>query len=90
MALLSTAVTSANRPRALTGGVAEILGLLASPANPDEDGSVDEVSLLRSAGRPAEVGFRSTAGAFGSLAWLFDPRAIKSPGGGCPGIQQHQ
>lgn len=82
IALLSTAATSASRPKALTGGVVDSLGRLARLDRPDEEGRVDEVSLLRSAGKPAAAGFRSTAGALGSPPWLLDPRAMKSPGGG--------
>lgn len=82
IALLSTAATSASRPRALTGGVVDSLGRLVRLDRPDEEGRADD-SLLRSAGKPAAAGFRSTAGALGSPPWLFDPRAMKSPGGGC-------
>lgn len=82
IALLSTAATSASRPRALTGGVVESLGRLARLDKPDDEGRAEEVSLLRSAGKPVETGFRRTAGALGSPPWLFDPRAMKSPGGG--------
>lgn len=82
IALLSTAATSARRPRALTGGVVDSLGRLARLDRPDEEGRADD-SLLRSAGKPAAAGFRSTAGAFGSPPELFDPSAMKSPGGGC-------
>lgn len=82
IALLSTAATSASRPKALTGGVVDSLGRLARLDRPDEEGSVEEVSLLRSAGKPVDAGFRRTAGALGSPPWLFDPRAMKSPGGG--------
>lgn len=89
IALLSTAATSASLPKALTGGVVDSLGRLARLDRPDEDGSVEEFSLLRSAGKPVEAGFKRTAGAFGSPPWLFDPRAIKSPGGGWPGKSRH-
>lgn len=82
IALLSTAATSASRPRALTGGVVDSLGRLVRLDRPDEEGRADD-SLLRSAGKPVAAGFRSTAGALGSPPWLFDPRAMKSPGGGC-------
>lgn len=66
IALLSTAATSARRPSALTGGVEESFGRLAKLERP-EDGREEEVSLLRSDGKPADVGFRR-AGALGSLA----------------------
>lgn len=66
IALLSTAATSASRPKALTGGVVESLGRLARLDRPEEEGSVEEVSLFLSAGKPEEVGFRSTAGALAS------------------------
>lgn len=82
MALLSTAATSASRPRALTGGVVESLGRFARLDSPDEDGRAEEASLLRSAGKPVAAGFRRTAGALDSPPWVFDPRAMKSPGGG--------
>lgn len=82
IALLSTAATSASRPRALTGGVVESLGRFARLDRPDDEGRVEEVSLLRSAGKPVDTGFMRTAGALGSPPWLFDPRAMKSPGGG--------
>lgn len=85
IALLSTAATSASRPRALTGGVEDSLGRLVRLDSPDEEGRAVEVSLLRSAGRPVDAGFRRTAGALDSPPWLFDPRAMKSPGGGWPG-----
>lgn len=88
IALLSTAATSARRPRALTGGVVDSLGRLVRLASPDEDGRVEEVSLLRSAGKLVEVAFRRTAGAFGSPPWLLEPRAIKSPVGGWPAKMQ--
>lgn len=61
------------------------LGRLVRLDRPDEEGRVEEASLLRSAGKPVDAGFRRTAGALGSPPWLFDPRAMKSPGGGCPG-----
>lgn len=80
IALLSTAATSASRPRALTGGVVDSLGRLARPDRPDEEGRAAEVSLLRSAGRFVDTGFSRTAGALGSPP--FGPRAMKSPGGG--------
>lgn len=85
MALLSAAATSARRPRALTGGVVESLGRLARLDRPDEDGRAEEVSLLRSAGRTVAAGFKRTAGALDSPPWLFEPRAMKSPGGAWPG-----
>lgn len=66
IALLSTAVTSASRPKALTGGVVDSLGRLVRPDRPDEEGSVVDGSLLRSAGRPVDAGFRRTVGALGS------------------------
>lgn len=81
IALLSTAATSASRPRALTGGVVDILGRLVRLDRPDEEGRLDAVSLLRSAGKPVDAGFRSTVGALGSPPPL-DPRAMKSTGGG--------
>ena len=83
IALLSTAATSASRPRALTGGVEDSLGRLARLDIPEEDGREEEASLLRSAGRPVGAGFSRTAGALDSPP-LFDPKAMKSPGGGCP------
>lgn len=82
IALLSTAATSARRPRALTGGVVDNLGLLVRVDKLDEEGRAEEVSLLRSAGKPVDAGFRRTGGALGSPDWLFDPKAMKSPGGG--------
>ena len=82
IALLSTAATSARRPRALTGGVVESLGRLVRLDRPDEEGRAEEVSLLRSAGIFLDVGCSRTAGALGSPPWVFDPRAMKSPGGG--------
>lgn len=82
IALLSTPATSASRPKALTGGVVESLGRFARLDKPDEEGSVEEVSLLRSAGKPVDAVFRRTVGALGSPPCVFDPRAIKSPGGG--------
>lgn len=82
IALLSTPATSASRPKALTGGVVESLGRFARLDKPDEEGSVEEVSLFRSAGRPVEAGFSRTVGALGSPPCVLDPRAIKSPGGG--------
>lgn len=66
IALLSTAVTSASRPKALTGGVVDSFGRLVRPDRPDEEGSVVDGSLLRSAGRPVDAGFRRTVGALGS------------------------
>lgn len=84
IALLSTAATSASRPRALTGGVVDSLGRLVRVDRPDEDGKEEEASLFRSAGKPVAAGFRRTAGALGSPDWFFDPKAMKSPGGGCP------
>lgn len=66
MALLSTPATSASRPKALTGGVVDSLGRLVRLDKPDEEGSVDDVSLLRSVGRPVDAGFRRTVGALGS------------------------
>ena len=83
IALLSTATTSASRPRALTGGVEDNLGRFTRLDRPEEEGSDEEASRLRSEG--VDDGFRSTAGAFDSPPWLFDPSAMKSPGGGCPG-----
>lgn len=80
IALLSTAATSASRPRALTGGVEEILGRFTRPDRPEEDGSDEEVSRLRSVGK-VDAGLRRTAGALDSPP-LFDPSAMKSPGGG--------
>lgn len=85
IALLSTAATSAKRPRAPMGGVEESFGRLAKLERPDEDGIAEVVSLLRSEGKPAAVGFRR-AGALGSVTWLLEPRAMKSPGGGWPTI----
>lgn len=82
IALLSTAATSARRPRALTGGVVDNLGLLVRVDRPEEEGRVEEASLLRSAGKLVDAGFRRTGGALGSPVWFFDPRAMKSPGGG--------
>lgn len=82
IALLSTAAASASLPRELTGGVVDDLGRLVRLDRPDDDGRVDDVSLLRSTGKPAAAGFRRTAGTLGSPPWLFDPRAMKSPGGG--------
>lgn len=58
------------------------LGRLVRLDKPDEEGSVDDVSLLRSVGRPVDAGFRRTVGALGSPPCVFDPRAMKSPGGG--------
>lgn len=89
IALLSTAATSASRPRALTGGVVDSLGRLVRLDRPEEEGRADD-SLLRSGGKPAAAGFRSTAGALGSPPWLFDPRAMKSPGGGCAAKEGQQ
>lgn len=89
MALLSTAAASARRPSALMGGVEDSFGRLAKLERPEEEGRAEVVSLLRSDGKPAEVGFRR-AGALGSLAELFDPRAMKSPGGGWPGTHVAQ
>lgn len=66
IALLSTAATSAKRPRAPIGGVEESFGRLAKLERPDEDGIAEVVSLLRSEGKPAAVGFRR-AGALGSV-----------------------
>lgn len=82
IALLSTAATSASLPKALTGGVVDSLGRLARLDGPDDEGRLEDVSLLRSAGKPVDAGFRRTAGALDSPPWLFDPRAMKSPGGG--------
>lgn len=42
------------------------LGRLVRLDKPDEEGSVDDVSLLRSVGRPVDAGFRRTVGALGS------------------------
>lgn len=66
IALLSTAATSAKRPRAPMGGVEESLGRLAKLERPEEDGIAEVVSLLRSEGKPAAVGFKR-AGALGSV-----------------------
>lgn len=66
MALLSTPATSASRPKVLTGGVVDSLGRLVRLDKPDVEGSADDVSLLRSAGRPVDAGFRRTVGAFAS------------------------
>lgn len=66
IALLSTAATSASRPRALTGGVVDSLGRFVRLDRADEEGRVVEASLLRSAGRPVDAGFRRTTGALGS------------------------
>lgn len=66
IALLSTAATSASRAKALTGGVEDSLGRLARLDRPEEEGRVDDVSLLRSAGKPVVAGFRRTAGALDS------------------------
>lgn len=82
MALLSTAATSASRPKALTGGVVDSLGRLVRLDRPAEEGKVEAVSLLRSAGKPVDAGFSKTGGAFGSPPWDFEPSAMKSPGGG--------
>lgn len=82
IALLSTAAASTSRPRTLTGGVVDSLGRLARPDRPVEEGSAEDVSRLRSAGRFVDAGFSRTAGALASPPWLFDPRAMKSPGGG--------
>lgn len=82
IALLSTAATSTRRPSALTGGVVDSLGRLARLDRPDDEGRAEAGSLLRSAGKPVVAGFRRTAGALGSPPCVFDPRAMKSPGGG--------
>jgi len=84
--LLSTAATSASLPRALTGGVVEILGrLVRLDRLPEvEEGRAVDVSRLRSVGAPVDAGFRRTAGALESPPPL-DPSAMKSPGGGWPG-----
>lgn len=82
IALLSTAATSAKRLSALTGGVVDNLGRLVRVDRPEEEGKVEAASLFRSVGIPDEAGFRRTAGALGSTPWLFEPKAIKSPGGG--------
>lgn len=42
------------------------LGRFVRLDKPDEEGSVEELSLLRSAGRPVDAGLRRTVGALGS------------------------
>lgn len=79
IARFSFTAASAKRPRALRGGVEESLGRLASPEVLDK---VAELSRFRSEGSPAEVGLRSVAAALVSLVCPFEPKAIKSPGGG--------
>lgn len=79
---MSTAATSARRPRALTGGVVGSLARLVRLDKPDEEGKAEGVSLFRSAGKPVDAGLRRTGGALGSAAWFLEPRAMKSPGGG--------
>lgn len=81
IALLSTAATSARRESAL-GGLEGCLGRLVKLDRPEEEGKDDEASLLRSGGNPADAGLSRAGFALVSLAWLLDPKAMKSPGGG--------
>lgn len=89
MARFSATAASARRPRALNGGVEDSLGRLVRPVSAEALVREAEASLLRSEGRPEGAGFSSVDAVFDSLAWPLDPRAIKSPGGGCPAEEKN-
>lgn len=87
MARFSATAASARRPRALRGGVEESLGRLVRPVRAEAPAKAAAASRLRSEGRPDGAGFSRVDAVFESLAWPFEPRAMKSPGGGCPAVE---
>lgn len=89
MARFSATAASARRPRALSGGVEESLGRLVRPVKEAPDSAV-AASRLRSEGRPDGAGFSRVDAVFDSLAWPLEPRAMKSPGGGCPAEKERE
>lgn len=88
MARFSATAASARRPRALRGGVEESLGRLVRPVRAEAPAKATAASRLRSEGRPDGAGFSRVDAVFESLAWPFEPRAMKSPGGGCPVVEE--